>query len=96
MALKQLTTADQRQWEARQWRWLRPAIAIGAVLGAIVLGVIGYASWTPADNTGLFPISRSGQTAAAAIGGAIVGVVAGFVTWALWVLLSNLARHFVK
>lgn len=73
-----------------EWRGLGIATIGGALLGALILGVLAYA--TTDDSDYLF--SRGDSAVVGAIFGAIVGVIAGFLLWALWVLLRAIVRSF--
>lgn len=72
-----------------EWPWLGIATMGGALLGALILGAFAY--WLR-DDSGLF--SRIGIAVLYAVVGAMVGAVAGFVPWALWVFLRESVRSF--
>jgi hypothetical protein len=76
-----------------EWRWLRRSLWGGAVVGAVSLGLLAFATWTPADNSGEFlAFSRGGYAFVAALFGLVIGLIAGFILWMLWVNLGSLVR----
>lgn len=80
-------TREKRR--ASEWRWLGIATVGGALLGALILGVLVYAT---TDDSGAELFGRGGSAVLAAVIGFAVGSIAGFVLWALWVLLRTLIR----
>lgn len=82
---------EEERREQLEWRWLRRAAVGGGLLGAVILGGIAYAT---GDDSGVF--SRGDWASLAAFVGALVGLVGGFVGWALWVLLYPLARRWPR
>ena len=71
----------------REWLWLGIASVCGALLGALILGVLAYAT----SESGPY-LNRGGFAILGALVGFFVGLIAGFVLWALWVLLRTFIR----
>jgi hypothetical protein len=68
-----------------EWRWLGIVTVGGALLGALILGVLAYAT---TDSGTLF--SRGDVAFYGAVIGFFGGLIAGFVLWALGVLFGRL------
>jgi hypothetical protein len=91
-ALTEVATRKQLESKERQrqeWRWLGLATLGGTLLGALIFWAVAYAT---GGDSGV--ITRGGWAAFAAIAGALIGLIVGFMLWALWVLLHTLGWRF--
>lgn len=78
------STGEKRH--ASEWRWLGIATVGGALLGALILGVLAY---TTTDDSGAELFSQGDSAFLGAAIGFFVGLIAGFVLWAMWVLFAD-------
>lgn len=65
------------------WHAVKVGMGIGAVAGAAIGGVAGFASYEEEEGCIVLCFSRGGLTAIGAIGGGAMGLVAGGITGAI-------------